>query len=248
MPGGRMPNCPASASKGFSSTPVKTSQGQDYHTSNGLDDGVLSDDEDTFSLLSPIYHDSFDSDEDLEPSPAQHTSPMQSDKSRASVSPVRYCWIFQAKDSQSKTINWTIDKTESDRQNVSIEQNIYIYNCLSVFVTDVSYQEHLQSKCWMQLWILQAHIISVHGKCGWWTKPKKTVSNRKRNQRRQATVLTPKHTFLLHPVWVEHFLSFDLGAYTEGKRRTTRKGAGTEEDCHGREDPRMAKDEKRTGR
>lgn len=91
MPGGRMPNCPASASKGFSSTPVKTSQGQDYYTSNGLDDGVLSDDEDTFSLLSPIYHDSFDSDEDLEPSPAQHTSPMQSDKSRASVSPVRYC-------------------------------------------------------------------------------------------------------------------------------------------------------------
>ncbi|XP_070829073.1 coiled-coil domain-containing protein 34-like [Chaetodon trifascialis] len=89
MSGGRMPNCPASASEGFSSTPVKTSQGQDFHASKGLDDGVLSDDDDTFSLLSPIYHDSFDSDEDLEPSPAQQTSPRQSDSSRLSVSPVR---------------------------------------------------------------------------------------------------------------------------------------------------------------
>lgn len=91
MSAGRMPNCPASASKSFSSTPVKTSQRKDLHTSKGLDDGVLSDDEDTFSLLSPIYHDSFDSDEDLEPSPAQQTSHRQSDNSRLSVSPVRYC-------------------------------------------------------------------------------------------------------------------------------------------------------------
>ncbi|KAF1387071.1 hypothetical protein PFLUV_G00101470 [Perca fluviatilis] len=89
MSGGRMPNCPASASQGFSSTPVKTSQGKDLHTSKGLDDGILSDDEDTFSLLSPIYHDSFDSDEDLEPSPAQQTSPRQRDNSSLSVSPVR---------------------------------------------------------------------------------------------------------------------------------------------------------------
>ncbi|KAI3371532.1 hypothetical protein L3Q82_024113 [Scortum barcoo] len=81
MSGGRLPSCLASASKVFSSTPVKTSQGKD--TSKGLDDGLLSDDEDTFSLLSPIYHDSFDSDEDPEFSPAQ-----QSD-SRLSVSPVR---------------------------------------------------------------------------------------------------------------------------------------------------------------
>ncbi|XP_054476558.1 coiled-coil domain-containing protein 34 [Anoplopoma fimbria] len=89
MSGRRMPNCPASVSKGFSSTPVKTSQGKDFSTSKGLDDGVLSDDEDTFSLLSPIYHDSFDSDEDLEPSPDQQTSPRQSDHSRLSVSPAR---------------------------------------------------------------------------------------------------------------------------------------------------------------
>ncbi|CAJ1057350.1 coiled-coil domain-containing protein 34 isoform X3 [Xyrichtys novacula] len=81
MSGRKMPNCPASASEGFSSTPLKTQQEKDHHISNGLDDGVLSDDEDTFSLLSPIYHDSFDSDEDLEHSPDQ-----QSDHSRHSLS------------------------------------------------------------------------------------------------------------------------------------------------------------------
>ncbi|XP_041651655.1 coiled-coil domain-containing protein 34-like [Cheilinus undulatus] len=89
MSGRRMPNCPASASKGFSSTPVKTNLGKDHHKPVGLEDGVLSDDEDTFSLLSPIYHDSFESDEELEHSPAQQTSPRQSNNSRPSVSPVR---------------------------------------------------------------------------------------------------------------------------------------------------------------
>ncbi|XP_039988769.1 coiled-coil domain-containing protein 34 isoform X2 [Xiphias gladius] len=89
MSRGRMPNCPASASKGFSSTPVKTSGGKDLHTSRGSDDGVLSGDEDTFSLLSPIYHDSFDSDEeDLEPSPAEQTSPRLRDSSGRGISPV----------------------------------------------------------------------------------------------------------------------------------------------------------------
>eukprot|EP00064_Thunnus_orientalis_P005328 superscaffoldBa00000515_g5342 len=90
MSGGRMPTSPASASKGFSSTPVKSSRGKDLHISNGMDDGVLSEDDDTFSLLSPIYHDSFDSDEDPELSPAQQTSPhRQSKTSRLSVSPDR---------------------------------------------------------------------------------------------------------------------------------------------------------------
>ncbi|XP_047452632.1 coiled-coil domain-containing protein 34 [Mugil cephalus] len=88
MSGGRMPNCPASASKGFSSTPVKTSQRKDPHISKGLEDGIISDDEDTFSLLSPIYHDSFDSDEeDQESIPDRLNSPRQSDES--SSSPVR---------------------------------------------------------------------------------------------------------------------------------------------------------------
>lgn len=47
---------------------------------------------------------------------------------------------------------------------------------------------------------------------------------------------------------MEHFISIDLGAYTEGKTRTARKRVATEEDCQGTEDPRVAKDEKRTGR
>ncbi|KAG8012497.1 Coiled-coil domain-containing protein 34 [Nibea albiflora] len=124
MSGRRMPNCPASASKGFSSTPVKTRQGQVCHTSKGLDDGVLSDDEDTFSLLSPIYHDSFDSDEDLEHSPAQQTSPRQS----GSVSPIR-CELPRTPSEQmlnaavqpagSPTLSawemWLVNKAKEDR-------------------------------------------------------------------------------------------------------------------------------------
>ncbi|XP_029992683.1 coiled-coil domain-containing protein 34 [Sphaeramia orbicularis] len=89
MSGGRLKTSP-SASNGFSSTPVKSGhQKRDFHKSNVLDDGVLSDDEDTFSLLSPIYHDSFDSDEDPDPSPDHQTSPRPSDSSRHSVSPER---------------------------------------------------------------------------------------------------------------------------------------------------------------
>ena len=85
-----MPNSPASASKGFSSTPVKAGQKQDFFT----DDGVLSDDEGTFSLLSPIYHESFDSDDDdddddPELSFTHRTSQSQNKSSRASVSPIR---------------------------------------------------------------------------------------------------------------------------------------------------------------
>lgn len=45
-----------------------------------LDVGVLSDDEDTFSLLSPIYHDSFDSEENLSQSSGQ-SSPKERDTS-----------------------------------------------------------------------------------------------------------------------------------------------------------------------
>jgi len=41
---------------------------------------------------------------------------------------------------------------------------------------------------------------------------------------------------------------YKLGAVTEGKKRTTRKGAGTEKDCHGKEDARMVKDENRSGK
>lgn len=223
MSGGRrMPNCPASVSKGFSSTPVKTSQGKDFQTSKGLDDGVLSDDEDTFSLLSPIYHDSFDSDEDLEPSLAQ-----QSDNSRLSVSPVRY-WSFIS------SLRYFLNQVKDHRLHDLHRQNLSAICTIAVlfFVIGVSYQKHLQSRCCMLLWSLQAHLLSVHGKCGWWPKPKKTVSNWKRKQRRQATVneylhpcvttvvlaflsflclsirlvfhiiLTHKHTVLLHPVWI----------------------------------------------
>ncbi|XP_026221449.1 coiled-coil domain-containing protein 34 [Anabas testudineus] len=128
MSAGRMPKCPASASQGFSSTPLKITQEKDLHTSRDLDDGVLSDDEDTFSLLSPIYHDSFDSaEEDLPHSPVQQTSPRQSENSGFSVSPVR-CELRKTPSHQvssadvhpaSPTLSawemWLVNKAKEDR-------------------------------------------------------------------------------------------------------------------------------------
>ncbi|XP_072291009.1 uncharacterized protein ccdc34 [Eucyclogobius newberryi] len=64
-----------SASNGFSSTPLKKSRSREKGFIKpvplDLDVGVLSDDEDTFSLLSPIYHDSFDSGENTSQSSGQ---------------------------------------------------------------------------------------------------------------------------------------------------------------------------------
>ncbi|XP_060933162.1 coiled-coil domain-containing protein 34 isoform X2 [Limanda limanda] len=82
------------ASEVFSSTPLKSSGREGHvHAPGGMGDGVLSEDEDTFSLLSPIYHDSFESEEeeeeDLELSPAEEDSPRQSLQSGLSLSPVR---------------------------------------------------------------------------------------------------------------------------------------------------------------
>lgn len=101
-----MPTSPASASKGFSSTPLKYNTGRNLNISRSLGlvlsgSDVLSED-DTYSLLSPIYHDSFDSDSDGESedldSEAQHpqrteTSPTQthSELPRRARSPLRYC-------------------------------------------------------------------------------------------------------------------------------------------------------------
>ncbi|XP_028263863.1 coiled-coil domain-containing protein 34 [Parambassis ranga] len=126
MPGGRMLS---SASNGFSSTPVKSSQGKYLHSSKGFDGDVLSDDEDTFSLLSPIYHDSFDSDEeDVESISAQQNSSRQRDDSRLSMSPVR-CELPQTPSDQmlgpavqpaaspalSAWEMWLVNKAKEDR-------------------------------------------------------------------------------------------------------------------------------------
>ncbi|XP_071387171.1 coiled-coil domain-containing protein 34 [Centroberyx affinis] len=127
----KMPSSPASASKGFSSTPLKYSSGKDLHRSRSVDDEcVLSDDEDdTFSLLSPIYHDSFDSDEDLDAAaqqlPRSETSPIQSDEARLSISPVR-CELPKTQlvpaaeePAASPTLSawemWLVNKAKDDR-------------------------------------------------------------------------------------------------------------------------------------
>ncbi|XP_076027419.1 coiled-coil domain-containing protein 34 [Genypterus blacodes] len=78
-------------SHGFSSTPLKSCNGS-HRPVSGLEDCILSEDEDTFSLLSPIYHDSFDSDKEHDRSRAHHldlTSPRERSTSGPSNSPVR---------------------------------------------------------------------------------------------------------------------------------------------------------------
>lgn len=89
MSGGRMPSCPASASAGFSSTPVKISNRPDIRRVGGLDCDVLVDNEDAFSQLSPINYDSGDSDEEIQFVPNEHASPSLSRMSASSVSPLR---------------------------------------------------------------------------------------------------------------------------------------------------------------
>ncbi|CAL8357946.1 unnamed protein product [Lota lota] len=131
MSGDVMPTSPASASKGFSSTPRKNKNKRDLNISRTLEvlsgSDVLSED-DTYSLLSPIYHDSFDSDEDLE-SETQHpqrtdTSPTQWEIPRRASSPVR-CELPKAQgrktveSAASPRLNawevWLLDKAKKDR-------------------------------------------------------------------------------------------------------------------------------------
>ncbi|XP_055790651.1 coiled-coil domain-containing protein 34-like isoform X1 [Salvelinus fontinalis] len=90
--GGKMSSFPASASKSFSSTPLKTYQdsGRELHRSKSVDYDSTGDS--TYSLLSPIYHDSYESDEDLAAAHHVHqidTSATQSDDARP-LSPIRY--------------------------------------------------------------------------------------------------------------------------------------------------------------
>lgn len=93
-----MSSFPASASKSFSSTPLKTYQdsGRELHRSKSVDYDSTGDS--TYSLLSPIYHDSYESDEDVAAAHHVHqidTSATQSDDARP-LSPIRYGWCTRA--------------------------------------------------------------------------------------------------------------------------------------------------------
>lgn len=131
-----MPNLPV-PSNGFSSTPVKCNYGSHSPTSDDMDHGVLSDDEDTFSLLSPVYHDSFDSDEEDPGETPRPSLPY----SGLSISPIRY--------------PSSCDLSESHRHSTRM------YYPQSLSPLDVSPQSPPQSRGWM------FHLDSVPGKCGW---------------------------------------------------------------------------------
>lgn len=166
MSGGRLPNRPSSC---YSSTPVKTSQKQAFPTPQRLDSDVLSDDEERFSLLSPIYSGSSDSDEDLEPSDAHVSSPFRSNTS--SVSPVRCCLCLL----------FSISQPRNSVRTDFIEHPV-------IFVADVSYRGDHMIKYVVEMTSLRVCPLSVRGSCGWSGKPKKTVWACKRRQRRQAIV------------------------------------------------------------
>ncbi|XP_029952267.1 coiled-coil domain-containing protein 34 isoform X2 [Salarias fasciatus] len=118
MSGARMPTRPASASEGFSSTPIKTDVGKDSAAAKDFQGDVLSDDEDTFSLLSPIYHDSFDTDEeDPESIPARGASPGLRCELPKTPSEQMLCAVLQPP--ASPTLGawemWLVNKAKEDR-------------------------------------------------------------------------------------------------------------------------------------
>ncbi|XP_061678487.1 coiled-coil domain-containing protein 34 [Syngnathoides biaculeatus] len=109
MSGWWLPNPPAFASEDFSSSPLKLNERKHVHMSEYLvDDDVLPEDDDTYSLLSPIYHDSYESDEDddlsttqqplkceLENPPSEQTEP-------EALSPWEVWLVNKAKEDQLK--------------------------------------------------------------------------------------------------------------------------------------------------
>ncbi|XP_057692190.1 coiled-coil domain-containing protein 34 isoform X2 [Corythoichthys intestinalis] len=65
MSGWCLPNPAAVTSENFSSTPLKLNETKFVQIPNfKVGDGVLPEDDDTYSLLSPIYHDSYESGDD----------------------------------------------------------------------------------------------------------------------------------------------------------------------------------------
>ncbi|XP_061891712.1 coiled-coil domain-containing protein 34 [Entelurus aequoreus] len=92
MSGWCQPSCPSIVTKDFTSdftsTPIKENERKHVHATGDLGaNDVLSEDDDTFSLLSPIYHDSYESDEDAELNTTHQTS--LKDTQERSVSSLR---------------------------------------------------------------------------------------------------------------------------------------------------------------
>lgn len=126
MSTGRKPTRPAFASNGFSSTPVKSTREKSFLKPSclDLDVGVLSDEEDTFSLLSPIYHDSFDSDDDLDQSSNGHSSPsrpVSSERCELPKTPSDQMLSSAVQNAASPTLSaweqWLLNKAKEERIN-----------------------------------------------------------------------------------------------------------------------------------
>ncbi|XP_077423401.1 coiled-coil domain-containing protein 34 [Vanacampus margaritifer] len=107
MSGWWLPSAPAFAPENFSSTPLKPIERKHVNVSEYLaGDDVLPEDDDTYSLLSPIYHDSYESDEDDELSTTQQTSRCELQKPTSGlIEP----------ESLSPWVMWLVNKAKEDQ-------------------------------------------------------------------------------------------------------------------------------------
>lgn len=123
-----MSNSPVFNPNGFSSTPVKksTTRLKGFHkpTPLDLDVGVLSDGEDTFSLLSPIYHDSFESGENSvsssgQSSPKGRNTPLFSERCELPKTPSDQLFVSGVPLTITPTLSpweqWLLSKTKGDQ-------------------------------------------------------------------------------------------------------------------------------------
>nr|XP_057931434.1 coiled-coil domain-containing protein 34-like isoform X2 [Doryrhamphus excisus] len=117
MSGWWLPSSPAFASEDFSSTPLKANERKHVHPAGdpGAID-VLPEDDDTFSLLSPIYHDSYESDEDDELSTTHQTSPKYTHQ--GSISSLRPD-LWKAEHAQPEVLSawemWLVNKIKENQ-------------------------------------------------------------------------------------------------------------------------------------
>ncbi|XP_054632666.1 coiled-coil domain-containing protein 34 isoform X7 [Dunckerocampus dactyliophorus] len=119
MSGWWLPSSPAFASEDFSSTPLKANERKHVHVAKDLGaNDVLPEDDDTFSLLSPIYHDSYESDDDDELSTTNQTSPKYTHEH--SISSVRHdLWKASTENTGPEVLSawevWLVNKIKEDK-------------------------------------------------------------------------------------------------------------------------------------
>ncbi|XP_077452326.1 coiled-coil domain-containing protein 34 isoform X2 [Stigmatopora argus] len=117
---------PSSAAENFSSTPLKPNETKDVQIPDfvGEEDSVLEDDDDTYSLVSPIYHDSYKSDEDddftEEPLGVEGEQTPSEQLETETLSPWQKWLVNKCKEEQAHFLKEKEAKEEMERQKKKI--------------------------------------------------------------------------------------------------------------------------------